>query len=233
MSIKITMTFEQRQKYINNLLELDGLKNITENPYSSYCPVSLTSTPDLLKDIILSRQNILMNKILKPAGITAYDPATAPYSPDKNLTSQPKEIYLVDSTKIVSSCFFVGHNILPSTGQGIELEKAKNYNRIIVMLMDKKIRVGRMLPPRAIYLQYTNIEKQAEEFVNVFKLLLEYNPTFGFNNDTPVLLGIHKQTGEVCDLEELVYDKFEHLQYKYDGTKPIVKLEPQNLGLFG
>lgn len=65
-----------------------------------------------------------MEDVIAVSGITAYDPGSAPYSPDTNLTSQPNEVYVVDSGKIAGARFFVGHNILPSTGQGIEAEKA-------------------------------------------------------------------------------------------------------------
>ena len=147
---------EQRRKHINLLLKLEGLEHIQEDPAAAYCPISLTLTPVELKEILKLRQQTLMNHVLGNAGITAYDPNSAPYSPDKNLTSHPSEVYIVDSAKIAGARFFVGHNLLPSTGQGVEAEKAKIYNKMAVMLMDKKIRVSRMQPTRTIYLQYDN-----------------------------------------------------------------------------
>ncbi len=222
----------QREQYIDMLLELDGLSHIQEDPTAAYCPISLTSTPDELKDPIRLRQKVLMEDVLKVANITAYDPSSAPYSPDTNLISQPNEVYVVDSSKIVGARFFVGHNILPSTGQGIEAEKAKVYNRICVMLMDKNMRVSRMQPHRAIYLQYDHFQTEAKEFIPVFEMLQAYEPGMGFNGTLPVLLGFEKKGSSIVDLEEAVYREFPQLQYKYDGRTPILKLRSQNPELF-
>ena len=122
----------------------------------------------------------------------------------------------------------MGHNILPSTGQGIEAEKAKIFNRISVILIDENVRVFRMQPHRAIYLQYSNFEDQAEQFVDVFKMLKEYEPGMGFNKGVPVLLGFEKRGNKVVDLEEKVYKEFPHLQYQYNGETPIIKLKAEN-----
>lgn len=230
--IKVVMDPEQRQKYIDTLLELDGLSHIREDPSAAYCPISLTSTPDELKDAIKSRQKILMDDVLGVSGITAYDPGSAPYSPDTNLTSQPNEVYVVDSGKIVGARFFVGHNILPSTGQGIEAEKAKVYNRMAVMLMDKNMRVSRMQPHRTIYLEYDNFQEEAEEFIPVFEMLQSYEPGMGFNGQVPVLLGFEKKGNGIVDLEKAIYKEFPQLQYKYDGHTPILKLRSENPQLF-
>jgi hypothetical protein len=230
--IKVVMDPEQRQKYIDMLLELDGLSHIQENPNAAYCPISLTSTPEELKEAIKSRQKILMDEVLSVSGITPYDPGSAPDSPDTNLTSQPNEVYVVDSGKIVGARFFVGHNILPSTGQGIEAEKAKVYNRMAVMLMDRSMRVSRMQPHRAIYLEYGNFQEEADQFVPVFEMLQSYEPGMGFNGQLPVLLGFEKSGSGIVDLEETVYREFPQLQYKYNGRTPILKLRSENPDLF-
>lgn len=229
--IKVTLDPEQREKYINRLLELDGLSHIKEDQKAAYCPISLTNTPDEIKPVLKFRQSVLMEK-LAASGITAYDPSTAPYSPDLNLTAQPNEVYVVDSGKIVGARFFVGHNILPSTGQGIEAEKAKIYNRIVVILVDKKIRVSRMQPHRAIYLHYDNFEKEAKHLIPVFEMLQRYDPGIGFNGSLPVLLGFEKKTGKVVDLEQEIYEEFPFLQYTYEGKAHIVKLKVENSEIF-
>ncbi len=229
--ISVVMDPVQRKEYIDNQLTLDGLSHIEEDPHAAYCPISLTSTPEKLKHAISSRQEILMNDVLAPAGITAYDPGSAPFSPDKNLTAQPNEIYAVDSGKIVGARFFVGHNLLPSSGQGIEAEKAKVYNRISVILMDKNVRVSRMQPHRAIYLQYDNFQEESSQFIPLFEMLQEYEPGMGFNESLPVLLGF-KDGSDPIDLEEKVYREFPDLQYEYNGETPIMKLRSENPELF-
>lgn len=230
--IKVLLDPPERQKYLDRLLELDGLSLIKEDPAAAYCPVSLTSTPDELKEVVRIRQKILVEEVLKPAGITAYDPESAPYSPDKNLDARPDKIYAVDSSKIVGARFFVGHNILPSTGAGVEAQKATIYNRVAVILMDKNIRVSRMQPNRTIYLEYTNFAEQAPRFAEIFEFLRRYDPGAGLNGSLPVLLGFEKATGKIVDLEETVYKIFPDLQYRYDGKIPILKLRAENPELF-
>jgi len=232
MAIEVTMNPEQRRTYLDTLLANDGLSHIEEDPMAAYCPISLTQTPEQLKPYLQERQHILMEKVLAEAGIEAYDPATAPYSPDTNLTSQPDEIYLVDSSKIVGARFFVGHNLLPSTGFGIEAEKAKTYNRIAVILLDANIRISRMQPHRAIYLQYRDYSLEHERFIPVFQLLTEYNPGLGFNEGKPVLLGFDKKSGEVVDLEHEIYSRFTDLRYEYKGAVPTLQLKPENPEIF-
>jgi hypothetical protein len=234
--LKVIMNQEQRQKHINELLAQDGLSHIKEDPNAAYCFISLTSTPDEAKPFIKERQRILMEEVLKPAGITPYDPGSAPFSPDTNLTTQPSEVYMTDSSKIVGARFFTGHNIIPSSGQGIEAEKAKTYNRIAVILMDKNIRVSRMQPHRAIYLNYNNFQEQAKEFVSVFEMLKQYDPGMGFrvqdNIEIPVLIGFEKTTQKIVDLEQAVHKEFPHLKYNYDGKKDIVRLSVKNPDVF-
>lgn len=230
--IRVVLDPQQRQEYIDKLLALDGMSHIKEDPNAAYCPISLTSTPDELKPAMKLRQDVLMKDILVHAGITAYNPGTAPYSPDLNMVSLPNEVYVADSGKIVGARFFVGHNILPSTGYGVEAEKAKIYNRISVILMDRNMRVSRMQPHRAIYLQYDNFSIEAELFVPVFEMLQSYDPGMGFNETLPVLLGFEKTGRGIVDLEEKVYKEFPHLQYAYDGRVPILKLRSENPELF-
>jgi len=180
-------------------------------------------TPEELKSRLKDLQETLINQVLIPSGLKAYDPSTAPYSPDFNFTALPEEVYLVDSAKIVGARYFVGHHILASTGQGVEMEKAKFYNRIVVMLMDKKVRISRMQAPRAICLEYDNFDAQSTRFVEVFRLLQDYEPGLGFNDNKPCLLGFAKRGNEIVDLAEVVYEAFSDLRYEYDATVPILK----------
>lgn len=230
--LNIILNPTQRQTYLDDLLAKDGLKHVQEDPTAAYCPASITQTPPEIKEYVRQRQEILMNEVLAKAGITAYDPITAPFSPDMDLTALPQEIYLADSGKIASARFFIGHNLTASTGYGVEIEKATKFNRLAVILLDANIRISRMMPHRVIYLQYDNFARQAAEFVDVFKLLLNYDPGMGFVGAEPVLVGFHKETGEVVNLEQLIYDTFPQLKYRYNGEKAAVKLSATNPELF-
>lgn len=224
-----------RADYLRFMTGAEGLGHIQEDPNAAYCPISLTLTPPELKPILKRRQEILIY-VLGEAGITGYNPETAPYSPDTNLTSQPNEVYAVDSGKILGARFFTGHHLLPSSGYGVESQKATQFNRIAVVLMDKHLRISRMQPHRTIYLAYDDFEKQANDFIEVFKFLKQFEPGMGFNGKLPVLLGFPKVDGVVSDnpvdLEEAVYQQFPHLQYFYDGKVPIVQLRSENPQIF-
>lgn len=228
--ITVCVSARDRASYIDRILSVDGLSHVTEDPRAAYCPISLTQTPDELKPILKRRQDLLMDGVLKRAGITAYDPFSAPYSPDTNLTSLPGEVYQVDSSKIAGARFFVGHNLVASTGFGVELEKASKLNRMAVILYDRKIRISRMQPHRIIYLQYDRFEEQLDRFVAVFSLLSGFEPGMGFAHGVPVLLG-YDGTSAV-DLEALVYGRFPDLAYRYDGTADMLRLTAANPQLF-
>ncbi|MFW5746815.1 MAG: hypothetical protein ACOCWQ_04690 [Nanoarchaeota archaeon] len=231
-NISVALDPEKRSAWHAQLLEMDGLKGIYEDPEAAYCPISLTSTPPALRPHIQGRQEALKSHVLAPAGITGYDPAQAPFSPDRDLTTGTRRVYTVDSGKIAGARFFVGHNILPSTGFGVELEKAARYNKMGVILMDRGIRVSRMQPHRMIYLQYNFFAEECERFGPVMELLQDYDPGMGFNGDIPCLLGFPKSGGPPIDLEEMVYDQFPELQYQFDGKVPILELRAENPGLF-
>ncbi len=229
MGIEVSLRPHQREAYIEQLLALDGLSHVKEDPLAAYCPVSLTSTPEVLKPVVSERQERL-KQVLQTAGIKYYDPKTAPFSPDKGLTAGPDEVYATDSGKIVGARFFIGHMLLPSTGVGIELEKAARYNRIAILLMDRAIRTSRMIPPRTICLQYDNFDAEAGQLVPVLKTLQEYELGMGFNNGKPALLGF--RGSEVVDLADLVYGMVLDMRWVFDGAKPTVGMSVENPEIF-
>ncbi len=229
-TLQVLVSATDRKKYIDELLRVDGLSGIPENPLAAYCPISLTQTSDDIKPYVKLRQDTLIGNVLRSSGITGYDPYTAPFSPDKNLSTLPNEIYQVDSGKIVGARYFVGHNITASTGFGVELEKASRFNRVSVILYDRHIRISRMQPHRTIYLQYDNFEKQASEFVEVFRFLKEYEPGIGLDAGVPVLLGFRGES--VVNLEKAVYTRFPKLTYQYDGSAQIIKTTVTNPEIF-
>jgi hypothetical protein len=207
-----------------------GLSSIQESPTSAYCPISLTSTPDALKPITARRQETLL-KALRESGITAYDPNSAPFSPDRDLTTAPDFVYRTDVGKIAGSRFFIGHDLLPSTGFGVEEQVAHTLNRVAIILHDAHIRTSRMQPSRAIHLQYENFEQQVEEFVRVFEFLKSFEPGAGFDNGVPALLGFDSQS-KAINLEAAVYSRSPNLRYCFNGETPIVKFIPVNAEIF-
>ena len=227
-NIKVLLDPGQRKKYLERMLKLDGLSMITEDENAAYCPISLTNTPGELKQILKKRQEILKQQVLLPAEIIGYDPSDAPFSPDRDLTTLPTDVYGIDCLKIALSKFFVGHDLAPSDGKGVEKQIARTLVKISVILLDKNIRVSRMQPTRAIYLQYENFEEQAPQFAEVFKMLKEYDVGAGLKNNLPVLIGFEKNSSRFVDLEWLVYETFPELQYKYNGNAPILTFRVEN-----
>jgi len=140
-----------RTRYLAFMTGMEGLGDIREDIDAAYCPISLTLTPPELKPLLAHRQEVLTD-VLRRAGIRGYNPESAPFSPDRDLGTQPNVVYAVDSGKILGARFFTGHHLLPSSGYGVESQKAIEFNRIAVVLMDKNIRISRMQPHRTIYL---------------------------------------------------------------------------------
>ncbi|MFQ5620973.1 MAG: hypothetical protein ACE5FT_03965 [Candidatus Nanoarchaeia archaeon] len=229
MSLEVVMDPEQRQEYLDYQLMLDGLSHIEEDTEAAYCAIALTSVPEVLKRPVQERQDAVI-RVLNSVGLIGYDPASAPYSPDAGLTKGPEHIYVVDSSKIVGARYFVWHNILPTTGVGIEWEKAKTFNRVPVLLFDNNIRTSRMHPHRAIKLQYGNFQEEASQFGPVFEMLKGYEPGMGFNDGKPVLVGF--RGNDVVDLEAAVYKEFPELEYKWNGEAERVQLSADNPELF-
>lgn len=214
-----------RPAYLNKLLFSDGLTGIREDRHAAYCAIPLTSAPEKLQPDMVKRQNNLLG-ILKDAGITGYDPKTAPFSPDAGLKFTPEEVSRVDTGKLAGARFFTLLDLLPSTGVGIEERVAYDYNRIAVILHDKNIRTTRMQTNRSIHLSYDNLEEQREDLIAVFRLLQNFTPGTGFENGKPVLLGFCGN--KAYNLEKLIYQIFPDLKYEYKPDIPAIKLLAAN-----
>jgi len=214
-----------RPSYLRRSLEKDGLAGIKENKLAAYCAIPLTSAPEELQPFMSQRQATIID-ILKEAGITGYDPKTAPFSPDRGLSIKPDEVSRFDTGRIAGARFFTLLDLLPSTGVGIEERVAYDYNRIAVILHDRNIRTTRMQTNRSIRLQYDNLEEQREQLVEVFRFLQTFEPGMGFDNGEPVLLGF--QGRRVVNLEKEIYEAFPNLRYEYDEHVPAIKLLADN-----
>ncbi len=227
------MTPTQREEHLGAYLKRRGMSHIKENPNAAYCPISLTSTPSELRNILASRQKTLIDEVLAPVGITGYDPENAPYSPDNNKTAQSDEICMVDTGKIIGARYFIGHSILPSTGMGVELKTAEFLNRIIVLLTDNNIRDTRMKVLEGLNLGYDHFEKQTPEFIQVLKFLKNYSPGTGLKNGNPILLGFPNNNGSnPVDLEDAVSTTFPKLRYTHRAEIHPVQQAPINLEQF-
>ncbi|NOZ81186.1 MAG: hypothetical protein GXP63_05950 [DPANN group archaeon] len=231
--IIVLMDPEQRKAYLQEQLNIDGINPVKENPQGAYAPIALTSAPKKIRKYLQSRQDILINDVLLPLGIIAHDPAKDKLSPYENPHIPHTDVHRGDTLKILQNRYFVGHNILPSTGVGDELEKAARYNRMAVILMDKNIRISTMLPHRIIYLQYDDFSEQKKEIADVIMVLQQFDPGMGLEDDVPVLLGFEKQNGSgIINLEKTIYQEFPHLRYDVDGNKDIVQFSVKNPQIF-
>ncbi|MFB6181056.1 MAG: hypothetical protein ABEJ93_04205 [Candidatus Nanohalobium sp.] len=228
-SVEVVLDPEARNEHLEELLAMQGIDpgEVEEGEDQAYCPISLTNTPEELKDEVAERQEILKD-VLAEAGIDSYDPRTAPYSPDKDLSKHPEEVHRVDNKQIVGARYFTGHNILPSTGFGVELEKAHQYNRIPVILLDEDVRVTRMRPPTVIHLEYSDFEDESHRFVDVFQYLNSYEPGLGLDEGDPVLLGFQDEEADPVNLEQEIYEEFPELRHEYDGETPTIDLKAKN-----
>lgn len=229
-NLETLIGLHNRDRYLRIQLQMDGLVGIVEDQNAAYCALPLTSTPAELKPFIRQRQDTLM-LALSDAGITAYDPGTAPLSPDLNLSAHPDEVYPTDIAKIAASRFFAAHNLLPTTGYGAEAEAARRYNRILITLMDRGIRVSSMMPDCSIRLMYRDFKAQSKDFTKVFKFLRAFQPGRGLVGQVPVLLGFDR-SNRAYDLSALVYREFPDLKYEHDERAPIVQLQAENKEIF-
>lgn len=232
MDVKVVMDPVFRKAFSRQILDSIGLFDVEEEESSAYCPISMTSVPNELKPYLAERQKLLMDT-LKSLNINAYDPGTSDkYSPDLNLDATHREVYFFDAARVANGEYFTGHKILPSDGQGVESQLASLMGKKSVIFLDERIRVSRMMPSRTIYLSYNNFAEQINEVKSVFEMLQQYKTGLGIANDLPVLVGFHQDGGKPVDLEDAVYQEFPHLQFKFDGKLPIIKLKAENPELF-
>ena len=216
-SLEILIDPSNRSQYLKNLLIMDGLSGLPEDPLAAYCALSLTNTPTIAKKFVADRQAILKD-ILETAGISSYDPGTAPGSPDLGLTIGPDEIYKTDLARVAGARFFTAFDTFPSTGVGVEIEAARRYNRIPVIFHDDTIRTSRMQPDCAIHINISDLTEQTDKIVEMFKVLKQYEPGRGLLDSRPVLLGFKE--GEIVVLANMIHQQFPDIAYTFDGTKP-------------
>lgn len=236
--IKVLMDPVQRDAFVQSLIHMDGLGSTREDPAVGYGIIALTGlgtnlspANEQVKTYLGNRQSILRLAMGK-AGITLYDPASAPYSPDVNLTASPRTVFMVDTARVAMARHVSFTDVIASTGSGIELEKARRFGKFIYVFHDPEIRTSRMQPDRTLHLVAQNFGRLQNQFIELFQFMQEYDPCIGFDGDMPAMLGAHKQTGSVVNLEEAVARRWPDLMYEYDGTKPLLMMACLNPDLF-
>lgn len=216
-----------RKDCLRETLKGDGIPVDTiENPHGAYCALGLTNVPNEFKPKLQEWQSGLLG-ILKEAGIEGHDPITAPEAPDIDPTIPPGDVYRIDEVRVARHRIFTFLNIFASTGAGVEAEIAKRYNRIAVVLHHENIRVSTMQPDCSIHLQFSDLEKQRDRFVQLFQFLQKFEPGQGFDSQgNPILLGFRNNRS--YNLAELVYSFFPDLKYNFRAEVDILKYNVLN-----
>ena len=87
-----------------------------------------------------------------------------------------------------------------------------------------------MQPDRSIHLQFFDLEKQRDRFVELFKFLQKFEPGQGFDSQgNPILLGF--RGSRYYNLAELVYEFFPDLKYNFDPNVDILRYHVLNPGI--
>jgi hypothetical protein len=150
------------------------------------------------------------------AGLTIYDPAEAPFNPNKGLVGTPQDIYDVDQLMVMSAKFFSMTNVMGSTGAGIEEKTAIEMNKFPVILTKKGVYVSRMSTGarKIILLEFSDISKDSADITAVFKELQKYEPGIGVCSKHGVDLLGFKGDNPVCLRGEIAY-AFPNLVYDF------------------
>jgi hypothetical protein len=214
---KVLLNPEERLKHVMQLLMLDGLGDITENKNGIYCAIPLTGAPPEKRGFI-EQEHDKIKACIRKAGLEIYDPKDLGTNPWIKLKGRPQEVYDLDTLQVVTPKFFEFTNVYPSTGAGIEEQKAISYGKIAVIVTKAGIYTSRMATGarRTILIEYDDAEVQQEEITGVFKTLKEYNSGMGtcsMHGNT--LLGFSGSEKPVC-LQGLIANKFPSLVYNFD-----------------
>lgn len=206
-----------RGEHVSRLLKLDGIGDVREDKGSIYCAVPLTGAKESEKAMIGSEHDKI-KACVKAAGLKIFDPKDSPYNPWGVLTGKPVEVYDIDTLQVVTPRFFEFTNVFPSTGAGIEVQKALTYGKIPVIVNKSGIYTSRMAngARRAIVIEYEDAERQKDEIAGVFKILLGYEPGIGIcSRHGNTLLGFKHAEAPVC-LPGLIESSFPNLVYDFD-----------------
>lgn len=232
--IEVVFDPAQRLEWLRDLLHLDGLGDVDEDPATGYGIIALTGLGsnisrenEVLKDKLQRKQRILQ-EAMAATGVTHYDPASAPYSPDTNLDATPGEVYRVDTKRVALARHVTYVDILPTTGGGIEQEKARRLGKFLYIFHDPDIRTSRMQVDRAVHLSLKHLSGAKDQLVELFRFVHAHDPCIGFDQGLPAMIGKNRETGAIVNLEKEVAARWPGLVYDYDPHKQILEFETRN-----
>lgn len=219
-NVRVILSKDSRRRYFYEMLRMDGLPRTEERKDACYCGLPLSHVPDRIRSVLFQEHNKIKEAIQK-AGITAYDPADAPFNPQLSRTDPPEKVYTTDILKLAECGFFTFTNMVSSTGSGIEQAKAHSLVKPVIVFVkgskDSGFYVSRMSTgmTRTFVVEYSDVEKVSSSITKLFRTLKSYE--FGVGNCTihgNVLTGF-RQKEKVC-LKGLFEEKFPELQYRFE-----------------
>jgi hypothetical protein len=160
-------------------------------------------------------------------GIDLFDPITTPFAPDGDLSASPARVYQTYIQRIAQARHITFIDLIPSTGCGVEITKAYDWGKFLYIIHDPQIRTTRMQPLRTFHLAFTDLVAERAILAEIIGFVNQHHPCLGLRGSTPVMLGIHRQTGALVDLEEEVRNRWPDHWYDWDrlGMKDRPKLE--------
>ncbi|RJR14760.1 hypothetical protein C4579_04005 [Candidatus Microgenomates bacterium] len=200
-----------RPEFRNQLVQLafarKTLFNVVEDPDAAYLFLSLTTTPKDLRGIVRLRQDTFA-RITNSVGIVEYDPGTAPLAPEKSPKATREQVYRKDCYEIACARFFIGFDMLPSKGVGVEMEVADEFNRLGIIVKDSRIGTSVMEPVTLVQVVVDDLYQERAQLALVFEHMHQYQPGIGFHRGINRLIGIHRENGSMVDLQEEINQKF-------------------------
>lgn len=128
--------------------------------------------PNCLETMIHS--NEIIKFAMKSKGIEAYDPAEAPMNPMFDIRIPDHDVFLADFLSITSARYVTLPVLTRSSGVGVESAvSALLTGKITTIFVKEGVNASRMIRgiPRAIVLQYRDLEKQKNELADYFGFL--------------------------------------------------------------
>lgn len=208
---------DQRVVHVRRLLRLDGIRDIKERDDAAYCALPLTGAPVEMRDVINGDHDAI-KACMRSAGLEIYDPKDSGTNPQISIRGLPQEVYDLDTLQLVTPRFFEFTSLFPSTGAGIEEQKALMFVKMPVIANRAGIYTSRMAngARRVILIEYEDVQAQSAEITDVFRTLMQFEPGIGtcsVHGNT--LLGFAGMDAPLC-LPGLIAAGFPSLTYNFE-----------------